>query len=96
MSHFKLPEWQELSRDEQIPIINLPTDKTYFVRGGPGTGKSILAIHRVAKLRDLEPETSVKLLVYNKPLQLHLSDALKVLSGWIPAQHRHVTLGFTG
>ena len=76
MSHLKLPEWRELSRDEQIPIINLPTDKTYFVRGGPGTGKSILAIHRVARLRDLEPDTSVKLLVYNKALQLHLTDAL--------------------
>lgn len=76
MSHFKLPEWRELSRDEQIPIINLPTDKTYFVRGGPGTGKSILAIHRVARLQDLEPDTTVRLLVYNKALQLHLRDAL--------------------
>ncbi|NKI35125.1 AAA family ATPase [Wenzhouxiangella sp. XN79A] len=79
MSDFRLPEWQELSRDEQIPIINLPTDKTYFVRGGPGTGKSILAIHRVARLRDLEPDTPVKLLVYNKPLQLHLDDALNAV-----------------
>lgn len=76
MSNFTLPEWRELSRDEQIPIINLPTDRTYFVRGGPGTGKSILAIHRVARLRDLEPDTAVRLLVYNKALQLHLSDAL--------------------
>jgi len=77
MSHFKLPEWRELSRDEQIPIVNLRTDKTYFVRGGPGTGKSVLAIHRVAKLRDVEPNTKVKLLVYNKALQLHLSDSLR-------------------
>ncbi|MDZ7790370.1 MAG: DNA/RNA helicase domain-containing protein [Xanthomonadales bacterium] len=76
MSDFSLPEWRELSRDEQIPIINLPTDKTYFVRGGPGTGKSILAIHRVAKLRDPQPDTSVRLLVYNKALQLHLGHAL--------------------
>lgn len=76
MSDFKLPEWRELSRDEQIEIINLPTDRTYYVRGGPGTGKSILAIHRVARLRDLEPDTNVKLLVYNKALQLHLRHAL--------------------
>ena len=76
MSHLKLPEWRELSRDEQIEIINLPTDRTYFVRGGPGTGKSILAIHRIARLRDLEPDTPTKLLVYNKALQLHLKDAL--------------------
>lgn len=76
MSHFKLPEWRELSRDEQIPIVNLPVDRTYFVNGGPGTGKSILAIHRLAKLRDLAPNTKTKLLVYNKPLQLHLKDAL--------------------
>jgi len=77
MSHFKLPDWRELSRDEQIPIINLPTDKTYFVSGGPGTGKSVLAIHRVARLRDLEPNSAVTFLVYNKALQLHLSDCLK-------------------
>lgn len=76
MSTFRFPEWRELSRDEQIPIINLPTDKTYFVRGGPGTGKSILAIHRIAKLHDIEPETSVKMLVYNKALQLHLAEGL--------------------
>ena len=77
MSHFKLPEWRELSRDEQIPIINLRTDRTYFVSGGPGTGKSILAIHRVARLRDLEPKSAVTFLVYNKALQLHLRDCVK-------------------
>lgn len=76
MAKFKFPDWRELSKDEQIPIVNLSTDKTYFVRGGPGTGKSILAIHRIAKVRDQEPNANVKLLVYNKALQLHLADAL--------------------
>jgi DNA helicase IV len=76
MSHFELPEWRKLSRDEQMEIVNLPTDRSYIVSGGPGTGKSILAIHRVAKIRATNPESKVKLLVYNKPLQLHLSDAL--------------------
>lgn len=90
MSHFQLPEWRQLSRDEQIEIVNLPTNRTYVVRGGPGTGKSILAIHRAAKLMDTEPDARVKLIVYNKPLQLHLSDALKAvgLSGnWATTCH---------
>ena len=83
---FKLPKWTELSKDEQIPIVNLPIERTYFVRGGPGTGKSILAIHRAAKIKDLGgggggggggDGGKVKILVYNKALQLHLMDALK-------------------
>ena len=76
MAHLKLPEWRELSRDEQIPIINLPIDRSYFVQGGPGTGKSILAIHRIARIKDLDPDRITRILVYNKPLQLHLHDAL--------------------
>ena len=36
--------------DEQKRILNLGYDKAILVKGGPGTGKSILALHRVKSL----------------------------------------------
>ena len=36
--------------DEQKRILNLGYDKAILVKGGPGTGKSILALHRVKRL----------------------------------------------
>ena len=36
-----LPKWEELSKDEQIPIVNLPLEGNFVVIGGPGTGKTI-------------------------------------------------------
>jgi len=71
------PRWEELSDDEQKPIYNLPLDRTYIVTGGPGTGKTILAIHRAARLRKRYGEKAkIKFLVFNKPLMLYLRQAL--------------------
>ena len=77
MSHFELPEWRKLSRDEQMEIVNLPTDRTYIVVGEPGTGKKHLAIACVAKIRDTNPESTIRFLVYSKSSQLHLSGLLE-------------------
>lgn len=73
----RLPNWGELSRDEQIPILNLPTDKNYVVVGPPGSGKTILALHRAARLK--KEGRQVLLLTYNRPLCLYLQEALEVL-----------------
>jgi DNA helicase IV len=50
-SGLRFPRWEALNRDEQVPILNLPLDRDYLVTGGPGTGKTVLAIYRAARLR---------------------------------------------
>lgn len=47
----RLPAWNELSKDEQVPILNLPLDKNCVVLGPPGSGKTVLALHRAARLK---------------------------------------------
>lgn len=82
----RLPTWQELSKDEQIPIINLPMNNNYVVVGGPGTGKTIMALHRAAKWKDIttkskgkEADPKILFLVFNKTLSRYLKDALETM-----------------
>ena len=77
----RLPNWEELSRSEQIPIINLPLNQTYIVTGGPGTGKTICALYRASQLQgtSADIDSSVLFLVYNKTLKLYLLRAIKEL-----------------
>ena len=70
---FRLPDGSELSK-EQLDIINLPTNQNWLIKGGPGTGKTVMAIYRAGQFL---PNKSVLLLVYNKPLEMFLSTALK-------------------
>lgn len=73
----KLPNFNELSKDQQIPILNLPTDKNYVVLGPPGSGKTVLALHRAARLK--KQGRDVLMLTYNRLLSNYLQDALKAI-----------------
>lgn len=74
---FRLPRWDQLSKDEQIPIYNLPMNGTFVVTGGPGTGKTVLAIHRAARIKhSTKGEIKVKMLVFNRILMNFLKNAL--------------------
>ena len=70
----KLPQWNELSKDEQVPILNLPTDRNYVITGPPGSGKTILALHRAARLK--KEGRQVHMLTYNRLLSEYLQGAL--------------------
>lgn len=76
-----LPKWEELSKDEQIPIVNLPLEGNYVVVGGPGTGKTILALYRASrwKMINKNQNKEVQFLVFNKPLRQYIDDALKTM-----------------
>lgn len=62
---FQLPSGSDLTI-EQLDIINLPTNRNWLIKGGPGTGKTAMAIWRVCQMRGKK----VLLLVNNKPLML--------------------------
>jgi len=76
----RLPRWESLSNDEQVPIANLPLDKDYIITGGPGTGKTILALYRASRLEEVHSTSGVtktiKFLVYNKTLYEYLKQAI--------------------
>jgi len=75
----RLPRLEELSRDEQIEILNLPLERTYLITGGPGSGKTILALYRAAQLRNKYKDLNITFLVYNKTLHRYLEKALRDL-----------------
>lgn len=77
----RLPRWESLSKDEQVPIINLPLDKDLWATGGPGTGKTVMALYRasqaVSKLKRTGRGSSVVFMIYNKSLRKYLDEALR-------------------
>ena len=46
---FRLPRVQDLSKDQER-VRSLPLDGQHLVIGGPGTGKSVLALLRAKRL----------------------------------------------
>lgn len=62
---FKLPDIDDLTK-EQDAIIDLPLEGQHLVAGGPGTGKSVVALMRARRLaREKQP---YKCLAYNRTL----------------------------
>jgi len=87
----ELPVYQRLD-DEQKDVHDMDLMGRYLVEGPPGTGKSVVALHRVAKFaRNNQPVT---LLMFNRPLMEWTKKALdKALTaaGCTAAQRKLVT-----
>ena len=49
--YFKLPRVQDLNKG-QDSVLMLPKKGQHLIVGGPGTGKSVVALLRVIKCRD--------------------------------------------
>lgn len=73
---FKLPNGEDLSV-EQTDIINLPTTKDWVIKGGPGTGKTVMAIYRAGQASAISKDKNVIMLVYNRTLKEFLSTAIQ-------------------
>lgn len=74
---FDLPRYEDLSKDEQDPIMDWPLDKPLLVSGPPGTGKTVLALYRCRLLR--EAKSQFQFIVYNNALNDYLRNAIKAL-----------------
>lgn len=70
---FKLPNQADLTI-EQTEIINLPTNKNFVIQGGPGTGKTVMAIYRAGQM---PRNARVLVLVYNQPLCKFIKTGIK-------------------
>ena len=61
----RLPTWEELEDvEEQLDVLEWPLDKSLFVAGPPGSGKTVLAVHRAR----MAGEAAV-VLTYNRMLR---------------------------
>ncbi len=63
--NFQLPGEEDLNKD-QDRVLALPEDGQYLIVGGPGTGKSVVALLRALKYQD---NNDYVFLVYNKLLK---------------------------
>ena len=86
----RLPTWEELERnEEQLDVLEWPLDKPLFVAGPPGSGKTVLAVHRAQMIAEREPATVV--LTYNRMLR-RLMDMLRDadFAGSVATMHSYV------
>ena len=91
----ELPIYQRLD-DEQKDVYDMDLMGRYLVEGPPGTGKSVVALHRAAKFAKNNQEAVV--LMFNRPLLLWTKEALtKALSAakCSPAQTKLISTNTT-
>ena len=76
----RLPSWEELQNDaDQRDVLEHPLERSLFVVGPPGSGKTVLAVRRAemaARFAAGEAEPSVAIVTYNRMLR-RLLDMLK-------------------
>ena len=64
----RLPTYEEIARDEnQLDVYETPFDESLFVVGPPGSGKTVLAVHRAQMLAS--DNIPVVLVTYNRMLR---------------------------
>ena len=81
----RLPTYEEISRDEeQLDVYETPLDESLFVVGPPGSGKTVLAVHRAQMLANAD--IAVVLITYNRMLRRLIA---QLTEGQIQAQTMH-------
>ncbi len=89
----RLPTWDELQRvPEQRDVLEYRLDRSLFVVGPPGSGKTVLAIYRAQMAATLAPdeaEPSVAIVTFNRMLR-RLLDMLKEADLRVGTMHSFV------
>ena len=69
----RFPSSADLS-NEQLAVLGLPFDRSWLVTGPPGTGKTVVAIHRAQTLANANKD--FKILTFYRALRMYMSNAL--------------------
>ena len=89
----RLPTWDEIqSVGEQRDVLEHPLDRSLFVAGPPGSGKTVLAVYRAqmaAALAPGEEKSSVTIVTFNRMLR-RLLDILKEADLDVKTMHSFV------
>ena len=81
----RLPTYEEIQRDEeQLDVLETPLDESLFAAGPPGSGKTVLAVHRARMLAD--NEGAAVLITYNRMLRRLIT---QLTEGRVRAQTMH-------
>jgi superfamily I DNA/RNA helicase len=90
----RLPTYEDLSK-EQDRIYDLPLEGSYLIIGPPGSGKTVLALHRAKRMND--SDRAVKVLMYHNLLRQFTERAIANLDidaitdsfwSWFPRFYR--------
>ena len=85
----RLPTYEEIARDdEQLEVYETPFDESLFVVGPPGSGKTVLAVHRAQMLANAG--IPVELITYNRMLRRLIA---QLTEEQIQAQTMHTFVG---
>jgi hypothetical protein len=84
--------WSVFLHPSQRRIIEYEFSGPARVAGSAGTGKTVVALHRVARLAQGEPESRVLLTTFSRPLATMLQRKLEVLIGKEPSVIPRVTV----
>ena len=75
----QLPTWDELAAvEKQLDVLEHPLDESLFVAGPPGSGKTVLAVHRAQMLADGLANSNIAVITYNRMLRRLLSQIADV------------------
>lgn len=70
----RLPTWRELqAQPEQRDVLEHPLDRSLFVVGPPGSGKTVLALRRARLAAQAGSLSSVAVVTFNRMLRRLLS-----------------------
>ena len=66
----RLPTWEELeTQPEQLAVLEHPLDRSLFVVGPPGSGKTVLAVHRARSAAQAGRPRLVAIVTFNRMLR---------------------------
>lgn len=85
--------WAVFLHPSQQAIVSRRYSGPARIVGSAGTGKTVVALHRVASLLRSEPDARVLLTTFSEPLSRMLSAKLRVLLGDRPGFLDRVTIG---
>lgn len=91
----KFPEWNELTPQQKLFCsldLEELDEKNCVVTGPAGTGKTVVALHRVRYLLESDPDACVLLLMHNSTLERYVSSQVARFSSQFrgPGDHARV------
>lgn len=87
--------WRVFLHPSQRRLVRVEAKGALRITGGPGTGKTVVALHRARHLAERTPDARVVLTTFNATLARQLERSIDVLVGPGPSRDRIVVRSLT-